>query len=95
MELEDKESAKAFFGFSQVPFCVVSDYNGVILAAGEPKSIDIHLLLSKSESAEYAPLSDGTSESLKVAIDSLAIDENVSNKATTHVQPVFVLDEDF
>ena len=51
MEMEEKEKAKAFFGFTQVPFCVVADANGIIIAAGDPKNIDFEKLLTSPQAS--------------------------------------------
>lgn len=52
MELEDKEKAKAEFGFNSVPFCVVISKSGSILGSGDPKSIDFAKLLSAESKCE-------------------------------------------
>lgn len=49
MEMEEKEKAKAFFGFTQVPFCVVVNPSGIVIAAGDPKGMDIDNLLTLSD----------------------------------------------
>ena len=46
MEIDEKERAKSFFSFSQVPFCVCVKPDGVILAVGDPKTIDFDTILS-------------------------------------------------
>jgi hypothetical protein len=46
MEMEEKEKVKAFFGFTQVPFCVVVNPSGVVIAAGDPKGMDLEKLLT-------------------------------------------------
>ena len=40
MDLDEKEIAKAEFGFTAVPFVVVVDQQGTILGMGDPKAID-------------------------------------------------------
>ena len=52
MGMEEKELAKAFFGFTQVPFCVVVSPEGVVVFAGEPKSMNLKTLFVSSVSAE-------------------------------------------
>ena len=44
MEMEEKEKAKAFFSFTQVPFCVVVDQSGTIISVGDPKGMDFQKL---------------------------------------------------
>jgi len=56
MGVEEKESAKALFGFSQVPFAIVVDATGKVIGSGDPKSIDLDSLIKscrvQSENAE-------------------------------------------
>ena len=40
MEFEDKEKAKAQFGFTQLPFCVVFGADGAVLYRGDPGQVD-------------------------------------------------------
>ena len=37
---------QTLFGFTQVPFCVVVSPSGIVMAAGEPKTLDLSALLS-------------------------------------------------
>ena len=46
MEIDEKEKAKAFFAFTQVPFCVVVSPLGEILASGEPKCMQFDVLFN-------------------------------------------------
>jgi len=49
MEIEDKEAAKAAFGFAAVPFLLVVSKAGSILGMGDPKNTDYQALLAASE----------------------------------------------
>jgi thiol-disulfide isomerase/thioredoxin len=40
MDIDEKEKAKAEFGFNAVPFVLVVDQQGTILGMGDPKAID-------------------------------------------------------
>lgn len=48
MDVEDKELAKAAFGFAAVPYYVFVGKNGIVLATGDPKSVDYSTLLKQS-----------------------------------------------
>jgi hypothetical protein len=50
MDMENKEAAKAAFGFAQVPFYVVVSKEGNILGKGAPQSVD-HQALLQSDAA--------------------------------------------
>jgi len=46
MTKDEKETAKAAFGFTAVPFCIVIDTSGNIIFKGDPKLADFESLLS-------------------------------------------------
>ena len=79
MDMEEKESAKALFGFTQVPFCVVVSPSGTVVAAGEPKTLDLSMLLSV-----------GTEEMVENKNTNL-----IQALAPSVIASGFVLDEDF
>lgn len=97
MELDIKEKAKEYFGFTSVPFLVVSE-NGVILEKGSPKKVNIDFL---KEFLISKPLTKGGTESvvetigssveapIDVAMNKLTLDSAASTN------PEFTLDEDF
>ena len=79
MELEQKEAAKAAFGFSAVPFLLVVSKSGQLLGAGDPKTTDHAALLSAAEAQEKAALACPTAPA----------------PAAAKSESVFTLDEDF
>ena len=48
MNVHQKEAAKAYFGFTKVPFCVVLDSSGVEKFKGDPKEADFATLLRRT-----------------------------------------------
>jgi len=53
MTMEEKEAAKAAFGFKAVPFVVCFDKNGTVLASGDPRKMDIEAIFTQP--AQTAP----------------------------------------
>jgi hypothetical protein len=49
MQVEDKEVAKTVFGFNAVPFVLLVDTNGIVVAKGDPKTVDYEVILKASE----------------------------------------------
>eukprot|EP01038_Epipyxis_sp_PR26KG_P007111 gene7111-9704_t len=81
MDLTGKEQAKTSFGFNSVPFCVVFDQNGLIVASGDPKSFDYISILKN------LTVSNDEQENVKVNSEIT----NISSKQ----ENVFTLTEDF
>ena len=54
MEIDVKEEAKLFFGFTAVPFIVVIDIDGTVLGKGDPKSFDYMSLLKNTTTTNTA-----------------------------------------
>ena len=52
VEESDKEKAKAAFGFTAVPFYVVFDKDGTIVASGDSKTIDYVSLIPNTSSVD-------------------------------------------
>jgi hypothetical protein len=98
MELDVKEKAKEYFGFSSVPFIVAVSNNGVVVEKGSPKVVTVEFLetsfLSGKAAAEEKEQSPAVGASNETAIDvSLS---NVSlNDKKQETTPEFTLDEDF
>ena len=90
MTIEEKEKAKALFGFKAVPFCVVFDADGKLLKSGDPKTIDFSTVFTPVAGAESTATSkDNEFEKINIT------DENTT-PITAEVPPAeLIFDDDF
>lgn len=103
MTFEEKEAAKATFGFSSVPFSVVFDADGAILFKGDPKDINFKTVFDTKPTAA-APADPPTpSKALAKSLDQVGIGdkENAKPLGESNGSPTSVVlgfgndDEDF
>ena len=84
MTFEEKEAAKAAFGFSSVPFCVVFSAAGAVLFKGNPKELELATFDFAAEPTAAAPAVEAVATSMeKVAVASPAKPLGEANRATT------------
>jgi|LauGreDrversion4_1035100.scaffolds.fasta_scaffold839869_1 hypothetical protein len=81
MEIDEKEAAKAAFGFTQVPYYIIIDKNGTLVGSGEPSKTDYISILAKSNTM--------------VSTIQENIPQNIAPSPSVVPQNVFTLNEDF
>ena len=65
MTFEEKEKAKAAFGFSAVPFCIIFNAAGAILFKGDPKDVDFATFDFAGQPAETEATVDAAAKQLE------------------------------
>jgi len=82
--VDEKERAKAHFGFKAVPFYVVVDEHGKVVMNGSPAKVDLDLAPGVKISRPALVFDDFDNE-----------DEDEEEKKAEEAPRAFVLDEDF
>ena len=103
VETENKDTLKAAFGYSAVPFYVMFDKTGAIIKSGDSKAFDYSseltkLLESVDSNNENTPQEINASTTVQQATSVAAIKSIGPSNDAVHVgsaEHVFALDEDF
>jgi thiol-disulfide isomerase/thioredoxin len=98
MSTDEKEVAKAEFGFSAVPFCVAFAADGAVLYKGSPKAADWVAIFSSAAADAASPASpDSVVASLESAASSPGGKAKPPAAAAPALPPIgsLTLDEDF
>lgn len=106
IETENKDEAKATFGYSSVPYYIVFDKNGRIIKYGDSKTVDymkeIKLALFESNQAEEE--SSHTKDendvsfinnNIPIPVDDITTKTSLLNIPSSTNENVFKIDEDF
>jgi thiol-disulfide isomerase/thioredoxin len=73
MTFDEKEAAKAAFGFSSVPFCVVFGADGAVHYKGDPKDIDYATVFDAKPASSAEPAPPTPSKALASALEKTAV----------------------
>jgi len=95
MSTEEKELAKAEFGFSAVPFCVVFAADGSVLYKGDPKGINFTTVFDVPEVEPVAPKAVAAGLTSPDSVAALLTEVNGEMPAAMPPIGGLVLDEDF